>query len=138
MKKLHVITKILIIYVSVSIIVSFVFYNLRIRKFSNYQEKRIITMLEKSDILKSKVGNIKKLKLVKNKLYPYKELGHWAQYEKYILTTTKGEKYDVKIIYNSEYTYGIYAYEINDELIYEDIEKVQPNITEEMLEYEEN
>lgn len=120
------------IYVVFALIMLFVDYNSRTRNYSNSEEKSIMEMLAKSDIIKNELGEIKSVSFKRRKYYSCPKFGHFAQCGDYVLITNDESKYNLVIVLNQEFTYGIYAYEINNKVIYEDIEKVQPNINVEM------
>ncbi len=89
----------------------------------------LLEMLKKSEILKNEIGKIKSIDVKLNiYLRKYKKLDSNSEYVNYTLKTYDNKKHKVKIIYNKKYTFGIYAYEINGRVFYEDVEKVQPKI----------
>ena len=119
-----------IIYIVFAIFATILYYNNNNNSYIEYESKYVLSMVKKSEILQEKIGVIKIVKLNKNKRHSYKKIGYWAYYEEFTIVNENNEKYNVKIIFNDELTEGIYAYILDGEIIYENIEKVQPNVNE--------
>ena len=99
---------------------------------SNSMSKRnesLLKTLKKSEVLKNEIGEIKS---IDNKIFifthKYTKLDALSEYINYTIRTSDNKKHKIKVIYNKKYTLGIYAYEINGKIFYEDIEKVQIDI----------
>lgn len=83
-------------------------------KFNLNKNSYYTTLMKNSKVLEIKIGKIDKVKRKSTKM----KIDGDITYEYFVIITEDANKYDVAILFNKNVE-GIYAYEINGELIYE-------------------
>lgn len=87
---------------------------------TNKLNVKILYLMQNSTFVKEKIGNIEKVDKNNHEWFKkYDSNGsYWANYK---ITTDTGKEIHLKIILNQKETDGIYAYEIENEIFYEEI-----------------
>lgn len=110
-KKLKLIYKFLIIFYSITFILGYFMLSLR----CNTSEKYYLSLLQKSDVLKEEIGEIKS---VHKKLLHFETSEGDTGYINLKVKTAQKETYNIKVILKDPFI--ICGYEIDGKMIYED------------------